>query len=46
VTDGFCLVAAPISVSRDDRLPPDTARQILAHNEFGAARCHWKGAAQ
>lgn len=41
-TDGFCLEAKPIYVSKADVLTADTARQVLAHNEHGAARCGWK----
>jgi hypothetical protein len=42
VTDGFCVEAKPILVSKADVLTPDTARQVLAHNEYGAARCGWR----
>ena len=42
VTEDFCLVARPILVSKTDALSTETARQILAHNEYGAGRCGWK----
>jgi hypothetical protein len=41
-TDGFCLEAKPIYVSKADVLTAETARQILAHNQFGAKKCGWK----
>jgi hypothetical protein len=37
----FCAVARPIFPSRTDVLSEGTARQMLAHNETGAARCGW-----
>ena len=42
VTDGFCLEAKPILVSKADVLTAETARQVLAHNEYGGVRCGWK----
>lgn len=42
VTDGFCMEAKPIFVSKADVLTAETARQVLAHNEFGALKCGWK----
>lgn len=36
-----CSGWRPIYVSRTDALTPDTARQILAHNETGARLCGW-----
>lgn len=41
-TDGFCLEAEPIYVSKADVLTDVTARGILAHNRYGAKRCGWK----
>lgn len=41
VTDGFCAVSSPIMVSKRDSLTDGTARQILAHNEFGRVKCGW-----
>jgi hypothetical protein len=38
----FCAVARPIFISVEDRLSDLTARQILDHNEKGAAMCAWK----
>jgi hypothetical protein len=29
-------------VSKSDVLTAETARQILAHNEFGARKCRWR----
>jgi hypothetical protein len=40
-TDGFCLEAKPIYVSKTDVLTADTARQVLSHNEYGRVRCGW-----
>lgn len=37
-----CAGFAPIYPSRGDVMTPQTARQILTHNEQGAARCGWK----
>jgi hypothetical protein len=37
-----CDWADPIRPSRADVLSPDTARQILAHNETGARICGWR----
>jgi hypothetical protein len=42
VTDGFCMEAKPIFVSKADVLTAETSRQILAHNTFGAGKCGWK----
>lgn len=38
----FCGVSAPIRPSSSDSLTDGTARQVLAHNEYGAAACGWK----
>lgn len=40
-TDGACSVFAPIWISKEDVLTDLTARQILIHNETGAAVCGW-----
>ena len=40
-TNGVCAVSKPIMVSRSDVLTDGTARQILAHNEYGAKVCAW-----
>jgi len=40
-TKGFCATAKPIMVSRSDILTDGTARQILAHNEYGEKVCAW-----
>jgi uncharacterized lipoprotein YajG len=40
-TEGFCATAKPIMVSRSDVLTDGTARQILAHNEYGERVCAW-----
>lgn len=37
----FCGVASAIRPSRADVLTDGTKRQILAHNEYGAATCGW-----
>ena len=41
-SDAACILFKPIYVSKDDVLTDDTAKQILAHNRAGAARCGWK----
>lgn len=41
-TDGFCAEAKPVLVSKADVLTDGTTRQILTHNEYGAARCGWR----
>jgi len=38
-SSGYCEVAAPILISKDDAFTDGTARQILAHNETWAAIC-------
>lgn len=38
----FCLVSSPIQPSSADTLAEGTARQILAHNEYGEATCRWR----
>jgi hypothetical protein len=38
----FCLVSAPIRPSAQDSLTDGTARQVLAHNEYGARTCGWR----
>ena len=38
----FCRIAEPITVTELDRLTPETARAILAHNEIGAELCGWR----
>lgn len=40
----FCDVAEAIRPSVEDKLSDGTARQILRHNEFGAATCGWGAA--
>lgn len=42
IVDTSCDWTRPIYVSRSDILTDGTARQLLAHNETGAARCGWK----
>jgi len=37
-----CDWAEPIRPSRADQLSEGTARQILTHNETGAAICGWR----
>ena len=37
----FCDTASPIYLTYFDTLTPDTARQILKHNETGEALCGW-----
>lgn len=41
-TDSFCAVAKPILISKADVLTEGTARQVLEHNEYGAAKCGWR----
>ena len=36
-----CAGWKPILVHEDDRMTPLTERQILDHNEHGAAECGW-----
>lgn len=38
----FCLVSAPIRPSSADALTEGTARQVLAHNEYGRQVCNWR----
>lgn len=40
--DTGCDWTKAIYVSKKDVLTDDTAKQIIAHNEAGAARCGWK----
>lgn len=42
IVDTGCDWTRPIYMSRADILTDGSARQILAHNETGAARCGWK----
>lgn len=37
----FCQIAAPILISPQDQLTPETAAAILKHDEVGAALCGW-----
>ena len=39
VGDSFCAVAQIITVSKSDNLTPETARQILAHDQKVKALC-------
>ena len=41
VPGNFCEQARAIFPSRDDVLTQETKRQILQHNEMGAALCGW-----
>jgi hypothetical protein len=41
-TDSFCATQRPILVSKRDVLTEITARDILVHNDYGAAKCGWK----
>ena len=40
--DTGCEWTKPIYVSKADVLTDETAKDILAHNKAGAARCGWK----
>lgn len=42
IVDTACAWTKPIYVSKSDILTDGTARQIVAHNETGAAICDWK----
>lgn len=42
IVDTSCDWAEPIYVSKTDVLSDATAKQILAHNKAGAAKCGWK----
>jgi hypothetical protein len=37
-----CKGWEPIYVSKADKLTDDTAKQILAHDMYGAKLCNWK----
>ena len=41
VTEPGCAAWRPVFISRADVLTPETAHQILAHNETGASVCGW-----
>jgi hypothetical protein len=38
----FCAVAHPIHVRDSGYLNAQTEREILSHDEFGAAHCGWE----
>jgi hypothetical protein len=38
----FCVVSEPIRPSATDTLTTGTARQVLAHNEYGQKVCGWR----
>lgn len=42
LTDSFCATEKPILISKSDVLTKESAREILAHNEYGARKCGWK----
>lgn len=42
IVDTGCDWNDPIYVSKTDVLSDATAKQILAHNKTGAAKCGWK----
>lgn len=42
IVDTGCDWNDPIYVNAADILSDDTAKQILAHNKAGAAKCGWK----
>ena len=39
IVDNYCKMADAIYISKDDTLTPDTARQILFHNELWQRFC-------
>ena len=39
--DSFCVTEKPILVGKADVLTRETAREILAHNEYGRTKCKW-----
>jgi hypothetical protein len=41
-TDTFCVLAKPIYLRQGDSLTPDTAREILSHDEVGRTYCDWQ----
>jgi hypothetical protein len=42
VIDTACDWVKPIYVAKGDILSDETAKQILAHDQAGAANCGWK----
>ena len=39
--DGFCDLAHPIYLDKQDKIAPETQRTILSHDETGAYLCGW-----
>ena len=37
----FCVISEPIFIRPFDMLTAETGRQVLSHNEIGAALCGW-----
>lgn len=46
IVDTGCDWNSPIYVSKTDVLSDETAKQVLAHNKAGAAKCGWKPASK
>lgn len=42
IVDTGCDWNSPIYVDKTDVISDSTAKQILAHNKTGAAKCGWK----
>jgi hypothetical protein len=38
---GFCHLARPIVIAKEDKLTSVTLRSIIGHNEKGAKLCGW-----
>lgn len=38
----FCAKAKPILIAKGDRMTPNIADQIVAHNKMGEKLCGWK----
>ncbi len=42
IVDNSCKLFRPILIAKADKLDPDTAAQILVHNETGRRACGWE----
>lgn len=40
-TNDFCSQAHAIYTNKADKISPDTAREILAYNNYGEVLCGW-----
>lgn len=39
--DSFCQLAHPIYIDKQDKITPNTSREILSHDETGHSYCNW-----